>query len=208
MSRNTNALLPTMWLASLVAALALPLVFVADAGDSLTRWSVRVALAWWLAALLLMLRGREAGRSARWCWSLAAVAFVIHVALAFHFKHGWSHAHAVAHTQDRSGFGAGIYVSHLFTLVWVADAAYWWLAPRSRERRPPWIDAALHGFMLFIGFNGTVVYETGPVRWAALLGFSVLAVAALSRATPVWRRTAVPPPTARTAAKTAVESGP
>jgi hypothetical protein len=37
------------------------------------------------------------------------------------------------------------------------------------------VDAVLHTFMLFIVFNGTVVYETGPIRWAGLTGFLLLA---------------------------------
>ena len=31
--------------------------------------------------------------------------------------------------------------------------------------------------MLFIVFNGTVVYERGPIRWAGLVMFALLAAA-------------------------------
>ena len=32
----------------------------------------------------------------------------------------------------------------------------------------------LHGFMAFMVFNATVVYETGSIRWAGAVGFVVL----------------------------------
>lgn len=32
--------------------------------------------------------------------------------------------------------------------------------------RNRWFDRLLHGFMLFMIFNGTIVYETGFIRWA------------------------------------------
>ena len=61
------------------------------------------------------------GRDARLVWALGWAAYLVHVALAFHLAFGWSHAAAVEQTRERSGFGEGIYVSHLFTLLWTAD---------------------------------------------------------------------------------------
>src|SRR5262249_22213252 len=105
------------------------------------------------------------GRLARCCWSLAWAAFVIHVGMAFHYYHQWSHADAVRHTREVSGFGEGVYISYLFTLLWTADMASWWLRPAWYAQRSPWVDRALHGFMLFMIFNATIVYETGFIRW-------------------------------------------
>ena len=79
-----------------------------------------------------------------------------------------------------SGVGEGIYVSYLFTLLWAADVAWWWLQPGRYTNRAAWIDRSLHGFMLFIVLNGMVVFETGAIRWAGLLGLAVLAVAWLA----------------------------
>jgi hypothetical protein len=73
-----------------------------------------------------------------------------------------------------SGFGPGIYVSHLFTLLWTLDVACWWLRPHAYATRPAWIGRALHAFMAFIVFNGTVVYENGPIRWAGVAMFVAL----------------------------------
>ena len=91
---------------------------------------------------------------------LAWAAFVVHLGMAFHHYHHWSHADAVRRTQAATGFGAGVYLSDLFALAWTADVAAWWLRPACYARRSPWIDRALHGFMLFMVFNATVVYET------------------------------------------------
>ena len=41
--------------------------------------------------------------------------------------------------------------------------------------RPRWIGWALHAFMAFILFNGTVVFESGIVRWAGLTVSAILA---------------------------------
>ncbi len=100
--------------------------------------------------------------------------------MAFHFYHRWSHADAVEHTRQVSGFGAGIYFSHLFTLIWGADVMAWWAWPKWYATRSPWVGRTLHVFMTLIIFNATVVYESGPIRWAALLVYSALGALALS----------------------------
>ncbi len=107
----------------------------------------------------------------RWCWTLAWAAFVIHVAVSFHFFHHWSHQRAFQHVEDVSHFGPGIYVSYLFTLLWTIDVAWWWLQPSGYALRLHRIGWTLHAFMAFIIFCGTVIYETGLIRWAGLAMF-------------------------------------
>jgi hypothetical protein len=169
-------LLGTAWALLLGAILAGPfLAGSADPGDELTRYTVRLALLYYALAVALMLV-RAADRLARWCWTLGWAVYVVHVALAFHCYHGWSHAEAVAHVERRSGFGPGLFFSYLFTLLWTADVAWWWLRPTGHARRPSWVGGALHGYMGFIIFNATVVYEQGFVRWAGVGMFAVLGV--------------------------------
>jgi hypothetical protein len=119
-------------------------------------------------------------RLARWCWTLAWAAYLVHLAMAFHHYHHWSHAHAVEHTRSVSGVGEGIYVSHCFTLLWTVDVAWWWLRPETRARRSAWVDRSLHGFMFFMVFNATVVYESGLIRWAGVALTAWLAVLLLT----------------------------
>lgn len=156
----------------------------ADVGDRQTRNMIRLSLGWYAVALGLMMRLRPSdwrvvtlhGRIARWCWTWACLCFLIHLAMAFHYFHHWSHANAFEHTRQVSGVGEGVFVSYLFTLLWAADVAAWWLAPNRYATRSAWIDRGLHGFMLFVVFNGTVVYESGAIRWASSLGFVTLIV--------------------------------
>lgn len=152
-------------------------------GDSLTRNTIRLALAWYTASLLLMMQLRDSddwrgatdrGRIVRWCWTWGAILFVVHVCMAFHFFHHWSQAHAIEHTRDVSGFGEGLYVSYAFTLLWVGDAIWWWWSPARYVARSGWFDRILHAFMLFIIFNGTVVFEAGPIRWIAMIAFILI----------------------------------
>ena len=169
----------------LAGVAALSYAMAHDLGEVLTRNTIRLALAWYAAALILMLqldaRGWAAatpvGRIARWCWTWAVVVFLVHLAMAFHFYHDWSHADAFERTRQVSGAGEGIYTSYLFTLLWVGDAAWWWVRPAAYAARSPWIDRGLHAFMLFIVFNGTIVYEDGAIRVAGIVMFVAFAAA-------------------------------
>jgi len=172
--------------AALLAAVLLVSRWLAgDVGDTLTRNTVRLSLAWYAVALCLLLRlsaadwGAEspAGRFARWCWTWALICFLVHLVMAFHYYHHWSHEHAFERTRRISGVGQGLYVSYLFTLLWTADVLWWWMAPARYRARSPWVDRLLHAFMLFIVFNSMVVFETGPIRWAGLAMFAVLGLA-------------------------------
>jgi hypothetical protein len=147
-----------------------------------TRDTIRLALVGYALCIVLMpwldgagWRGRTAlGRLVRLCWTLACLAYLAHVALAFHFHHGWSHARALRHVAEQGGFGPGIFLSYLFTLAWAADVAWWSAAPAWYAGRPRWIGLALHAFLLFMAFNATVVFETGPVRWSGLVVIALL----------------------------------
>jgi hypothetical protein len=178
------------WVAFVLIVLLLPgLSRSSTLGDDLIRNTIRLALLYYAIALTLLLRSQPPDwhkhshriRLARLCWTLAWVTYLIHVAMAFHFAHHWSHAEAMRHTEEVSGVGEGIFVSHLFTLLWTTDVVSWWLWPSWYARRPAWIDWLLHGFMLFVVFNATVVFESGWIRWAGVVLFAWLAAVAWSR---------------------------
>jgi hypothetical protein len=154
-------------------------------GETLTRNTIRLSLVWYAVGLVLMMHlGRNdwrcatvLGRVARWCWTWGIATFLVHLAMAFHFYHGWSHAHAFEQTRQASGVGEGLYVSYLFTLLWIIDALWWRVRPDAYAARPTRIDIALHAFMLFIVFNGMIVFESGAIRWAGVAMFVALAIA-------------------------------
>jgi hypothetical protein len=145
--------------------------------EDLTRNTVRLALIYYVLAINLLLwigpnDWSPAGKLVawtRWCWTLACFTYLVHLAVAFHYYHHWSHADAMRHVEEIGGFGWGIYLSYLFTLLWTGDVTFWWMQPARYAGRARWIDLALHAFMFFIIFNGAVVFAEGPIRWAGLL---------------------------------------
>jgi hypothetical protein len=74
-------------------------------GDEPIRWTVRLALLGFTIALLLRA-------------SIGCLAYLAHLAAAFHFAHGWSHAQAYEHTALRAWevtgwrWGGGVYVNY------------------------------------------------------------------------------------------------
>jgi len=173
------------WFLALTCVLALPALLASPTlGADQTRWTIRLALVFYtLAAVLMLLQrpGEETAAQAgvgltRWCWTLAWCAYLVHLGMAFHHYHHWSHAEAVRHTRATSGFGEGIYASHLFTLLWTLDVIYWWLRPQAYAARARWQSRWLHVYMVFIIFNSTIVFAEGAIRWAAGFAFLLLAV--------------------------------
>ncbi len=147
--------------------------------EMLTRWTVRLALLCYFFAMHLRFTGgalRTHDRHARAVYTLGCVLMFAHVAAAFHFYHGWSHARAAADTDRQTlettglAFAGGIWFNYLFLALWLADAAHWWRGLDAHRRRSRGIDAALHAILLFILFNATVVFETGIVRWLGAVG--------------------------------------
>ncbi|MGC4003321.1 MAG: hypothetical protein QM811_09365 [Pirellulales bacterium] len=133
---------PIAWMAlgpaTIGAAFAIAATSDREYGVVLTAMLIRVSLCWYLFALLGMAAMTRTDRAAetslggtiRWCWTWACAAFVCHVCVAFHYYDRWSHDAAFARVEHESGIGQGIYVSYTFLIVWLADIAAWWLAPR------------------------------------------------------------------------------
>ena len=158
-------------------------------GQLLTDWTIRLALIGYAVVLAGEIVAPLATRRSIWArlaWTGGCALFLAHVACAFQFFHHWSHAEAYDNTALRTGemigfrFGPGIFFSYLFGLLWAGDVGWWWLAPRSYAARPWWLSTLLHAYLFFIAFNGAIVFEGGPTRWAAsaaVLGLLVLLLA-------------------------------
>jgi hypothetical protein len=177
-----------------VAIVGPPLAGSAQLAEDWTRQTVRVALAYYAVAAFVMLglsRGDWAGprgQTVRLTWSLAWAAYIVHLGFAAEY-HGYSHAAAIEHTAQRTGgYGHGIFVSHLFTLIWTLDLLWWWRSPRSYADRPLALGIAGHAFAAFLWFNATVVYETGLIRAVGLATFAVLGLRLLVRVYSGWSR--------------------
>ena len=137
-----------------------------DHDEWLTRGTVWIAISLYVAS-------EAAGR--RWLNRLGCIAFLAHVACAFHFYHSWSHAAAhadtVRQTAEAVGWnsGVGLYINYLFAVVWIAIAFGSWKSPA--------LLWAVRGFFWFMIFNGAVVFAQGPMRAFGLLLCLVLIAA-------------------------------
>jgi hypothetical protein len=153
-------------------------------GELLTLWTIRVALVCYVAYVALRLTTssqigprKSTSALARTIWTLGCGLFLVHVACAFHFYHGWSHAAAwektAAETDKLLGirFGDGIYFSYAFTALWLLDVAAMWLWPQAEGA---W-RLLVHAYLFFIAFNGAIVFEAGPIRWAGIAACLLLA---------------------------------
>jgi hypothetical protein len=154
------------------------------------RWSVRIAIALYVAALVLRLSANDRRSHidlSRLAWTAGCVAFLIHVVCAFHFVHSWSHAAAYAETARQTAelvgldWGGGLYANYAFAAVWLADVFWAWMSPSSYFARPRWIKWTLQGFMAFIVFNATVVFGHGAIRWAGVAATVILAFSLMHR---------------------------
>src|SRR5262245_656128 len=91
-----------------------------DPGEFLTRWTVRIAVVLYVAALLSR---RFSWRWARGAWTAGCVLYLLHVVAAFHYYHHWSHDAAYESTARQTAdvvgvhWGGGLYVNYAFTLV-------------------------------------------------------------------------------------------
>ena len=157
-------------LLGVLQALLAGLAFVQPPSTNLTHMLIRgtaiVAIVLWLQGLI--------GFAPRLAWSVGSMAMALHVAVAFHLGHAWSHDAAMRHVEASSGLGEGIFVSHTFLAVWLCDAAWWALSPASYARRPRWLHVAVHLFLAFVVFNATVIYGHGFARWLGVFAFAVL----------------------------------
>ncbi len=151
-------------------------------GEELTLWAIRLSIALYVAAVALWLNREKPGfaRPARACWAGACLCFLVHVLLAFHFHHAWSHAEALKETARRTGeltgssSGSGIYLNYLMAVVWAADAVWWLRDPAGYESRPPAIEIPVHAFFAFMFFNAVVVFGEGLLRGAGAVASVIL----------------------------------
>lgn len=153
-----------------------------ETGELLTRWTVRIAMALYVASLATR---NFSTRWSRLAWTAGCVLYLFHVACAFEYYHHWSHAEAYVSTARQTAevvgldWGGGLYFNYAFTLIWLADACWWWAAEESYQARPRWIDWTVHGFLGFIAFNATVVFATGFSRWMGIASCVLLVFVAI-----------------------------
>ena len=150
-----------------------------DSGDWAIRLTALLALAGYCFALAgCCAKGSYTSASDSGWWRLGLVALIAHLVCVFHFAHDWSHANALADTTLRTAqiigveSGFGLYLNYAFYLAWAGDVAWQRLAKQSHTNRSSWVTAALHIFMAFMWFNGTVVFGS---TWGRIAGLASIA---------------------------------
>lgn len=194
--RNAQPGLAWCWLSGVIFAAGLGLALyqgILDPGPALrhpaTITTAYTTFALWVGAVALMVPAKVADwqvqavrlRVARFTYILAVLAYLIHVAVAFHFAHRWQHAKAFDHVQITSGFGPGIFVSYAFTVLWTLDAAWLWWNPQKYLARRLWLLITIHLLIAFMMFQATVAFGRGIGRVGSGVVFAVLVLAVMWR---------------------------
>lgn len=150
-------------------------------GEFLTRITVWITLAGYFAVTALIATSRDRHdsdryfRVARLIWTLACASLLVHVAFAYHFYHQWSQESAYRETARQTAevtglnWGGGIYFNYALMAGWIIDVAWWWLGADAYRKRPRWIIAAWQAFLIFMIFNGMVVFKTGAIRMIGIV---------------------------------------
>ncbi|MCA9136721.1 MAG: hypothetical protein KDB00_08180 [Planctomycetales bacterium] len=146
---------------------------VLDTQD-LARWAIRISVACYVVTVTARIHGRHRipSRSVVVAWTTGCGFYLVHVLLAFHGFHGWSHSDAEQFTAEETyrmtGIrrGDGIWVNYLFTAVWIVDCAR--LAVHRRRQAPtsPKLDVATAMFFGLMMFSATVIF--GPPIYRVL----------------------------------------
>ena len=148
-----------------------------DTGELLTRWTIRVSLAFYVLALGSLLLAKRSGYwepIARLAWTGGCVGCLVHIICAFQFYHAWRHTAAYRDTARQTAevfgihWGGGLYFNYGFIALWVVDTVWWWRRPERYRARSRWLTVALHSFFAFMFFNATVVFASGLVRGVGL----------------------------------------
>ncbi len=142
----------------------------------------------WCCCWPLAFTRSAAARPSGWIlplmWLFGGVLLCLHVAVAFHLGHQWSHQAAWQYTQQAGGFGNGIYLNYAVMVVWLVDAVWLCVARESYFTRPWWVHGSIHGFIAFIVVNAAAVFGSTQSRVLFAAGFLVPAFVALA----LWLR--------------------
>lgn len=114
----------------------------------------------------------------RWSWFGAGLCTLVHILASYDLVHGWSHQSVLKQTGDESfavvGLRVpwGVYANFVFAAILTGYS----VAMIRIQARIARIDWWIFLFLAFIVFNAMIVFKTGPIRWAGLAAFSVLAI--------------------------------
>ena len=156
----------------------------------LIAWSIRLSMLLFvlvIASRIVNPRAVVDNTIARSLWTIAFVLFVVHVLASFHFAHQWSHDSAyqaiAKQTLELLGFevGMGVYFNYLFLAVWALDVINAWTPIAEGRRAVQWLLCIGLIYMIFIAFNGIVVFKSGWLRFVGLVASALLLAAFVNK---------------------------
>ncbi len=155
----------------------------ADPTNPEIKQTAKVPVILWCAGWPIVFTRRTVPTGAAIIWTLGCVLTWIHIAVAFHLGHGWSHKAAWEHTRQVGGYGDGIFVNYAFALVWLVDVLWAWATLAPYGKRPQWLNWTIHSFMAFVVLNAAVVFGSQELRiqFATFFGSSLLFALFLER---------------------------
>ncbi len=141
--------------------------------QDLTRLVIQISVVCYVARISLRLRWRPAipSRTEVALWWLGCVAYLVHVILAFHSFHDWSHDAAVVFTAEETARltgirnGQGVWLNYAFAVIWIADCVRLQRCLHQHRETSPGIDAIVAGFFVLMMFSATVVFGPVAYRW-------------------------------------------
>ncbi len=136
-------------------------------------------------ALVLFVVGEAGKRSLRdgrspsslvwWGWTTGLSLCVVHTALAFDVRHGWSHEAALQSTARQTAavygleWGGGLYVNCIFIAVWAWEVVAWRRSPTALATQPSWLRRSVQFFYFVVILNAGVIFAGGARRIAGML---------------------------------------
>ncbi len=156
----------------------------------LIAWSIRLSMLLFvlvIASRIVNPRTVVDSTLIRSLWTFAFVLFVVHVLASFHLAYGWSHDAAYQATAKQTlellGFevGMGVYFNYLFLAVWAMDVLNAWTHFAKGRRTVQWLLCIGLIYMIFIAFNGIVVFKSGWLRFVGLVASALLLAAFVNK---------------------------
>jgi hypothetical protein len=137
------------------------------------------------ASVALFVAGEAGKRRVRqrrgepaWAWPLwaaGALLCVVHSAVTFAARYGWSHEAAVRATAAQTNtmfgleWGGGIYVNYAFMAAWIGEAIWWRVDPSGYFARPAAVTAIFRVFYAVVLVNAAVIFAAPSRRVPGVL---------------------------------------
>ena len=163
---------------------------------SLIAWSIRLSMLLLVIVVACRIVGPKSlveNTVTKTVWTCAFALFVVHVLASFHFVHHWSHSAAYRATAKQTlellgiEVGTGVYFNYLFLAVWAADVINAWTNFSVGRWMVQWLLRIGLMYMLFIAFNGVVVFESGWLRAGGISLTTMLVAASMFRFSRFWK---------------------